>query len=123
VVVGGRRTRVASHAPASMLPHCPVSINSFDFFFEILNIHCRTEFATAEAVQGEVERLRAEMFTMRIKFAKREEYQPAQYKALRKRVAQLLTIQRERSVAEGVSTRDARAAEKRRLVEAGLGQF
>lgn len=89
----------------------------------ISTIPCRTEFATAEAVQGEVERLRAEMFTMRIKFAKREEYQPAQYKALRKRVAQLLTIQRERSVAEGVSTRDARAAEKRRLVEAGLGQF
>jgi hypothetical protein len=63
------------------------------------------------------------MFTMRIKFAKREEYQPAQYKALRKRVAQLLTIQRERGLQEGVTLREARAAEKRMLVEAGLRQF
>jgi ribosomal protein L29 len=84
---------------------------------------CRTEFSTTEAIQSEVDRLRSEMFTMRIKFAKREEYQPAQYKALRKRVAQLLTIQRERTVEEGVSRRDARAAEKRKMVEAGLRQF
>ena len=60
---------------------------------------------------------------MRIKFAKREEYQPAQYKALRKRVAQLLTIKRERSLAEGVTRREARAAERRQKVEAGLRQF
>lgn len=63
------------------------------------------------------------MFTMRIKFAKREEYQPAQYKALRKRVAQLLTIQRERTVAEGVSRREAQAVERRQKQEAGLRQF
>jgi ribosomal protein L29 len=83
----------------------------------------RTEFASPEAIQGEVDRLRKEMFTMRIKFAKREEYQPAQYRALKKRVAQLLTIQRERTVDAGVSLREARAAEKRMMVEAGLRQF
>ena len=87
-------------------------------YFTLKN--CRTEFASAEAIQGEVDRLRAEMFTMRIKFAKREEYQPAQYRALRKRVAQLLTIQRERS---DLTLRETRAAEKRKLVEAGLRQF
>jgi len=74
-------------------------------------------------IQQEVERLRAEMFTMRIKFAKREEYQPAQYKALKKRVAQLLTIQRERTIAEGVSRREAQAVERRQKQEAGLRQF
>lgn len=63
------------------------------------------------------------MFTMRIKFAKREEYQPAQYKALRRRVAQLLTIQRERTLEQGVTKREARALERRTLVEAGLRQF
>eukprot|EP00890_Picochlorum_soloecismus_P001640 jgi/Picsp_1/2477/NSC_00710-R1_50s ribosomal protein l29 len=83
----------------------------------------RSEFATQESIQQEVEKLRAEMFTMRIKFAKREEYQPAQYKALRKRVAQLLTIQRERTVAEGVSRREAQALERRQKQEAGLRQF
>ena len=83
----------------------------------------RTEFASAEAIETEVDRLRGEMFTMRIKFAKREDYKPAQYKAMRKRVAQLMTIRRERELVEGVTKREARAAEKRRLVEAGLSQF
>lgn len=71
----------------------------------------------------EVERLRAELFTMRIKFAKQEEYKPAQYKALRKRVAQLLTIKREREIVSGITKRQSRKLEKQKLVEAGLGQF
>jgi ribosomal protein L29 len=71
----------------------------------------------------EVERLRRELFTMRIKFAKREEYKPAQKAALRQRVAQLLTIKREREIEAGIDRREALATEKRRLVEAGLGKF
>jgi len=63
------------------------------------------------------------MFGLRIKFAKREEYKPSQYSALRKRVAQLLTIKREREIEQGIDKRDSRAAEKQRLVEAGLAQF
>lgn len=83
----------------------------------------RMIFSSTEGIDQEVDRLRSEMFSMRIKFAKREEYKPAQYKALRRRIAQLLTIKRERAVEEGVSRREFRAAEQRRLVEAGLGQF
>lgn len=84
---------------------------------------CRTEFTSPEAIETEVQKLKAEMFTMRIKFAKRESYKPAQYLALRKKIAQLLTIKREREIEQGVNSRESRAAEKRRLVEAGLAQF
>ncbi len=102
--------------------HCTTTISDSDVFAGSSR-KCRAEFTSADAIQGEVDRLRAEMFTMRIKFAKREAYQPAQYRALRKRVAQLLTIQRERTVEQGVTLREARAAEKRMMVEAGLRQF
>lgn len=83
----------------------------------------RSEFTSNEAIDAEVQRLKTEMFTMRIKFAKREAYQPAQYKALRKRIAQLLTVRRERQIEQGIDRRTSRALEKRRMVEAGLGQF
>ena len=84
---------------------------------------CRTEFSTNDAIDAEVQKLKADMFVMRIKFAKREAYRPAQYTATRKRIAQLLTIRRERDIEQGVDRRAAKAAEKRLLVEAGLGQF
>lgn len=87
------------------------------------NTQCRSKFSTPESIDEEVERLRRELFKMRIKFAKREEYKPAQKKALRKQVAQLLTIKREREIESGVDRRTAKNAEKRRLVEAGLGRF
>lgn len=85
--------------------------------------NCRTEFTTNEAVDAEVQQLKKDLFSMRIKFAKREEYNPAAMKATRQRVAQLLTIRRERELANGIDKRDSRAAEKARLVEAGLGKF
>lgn len=83
----------------------------------------RTEFTTDAAIATEVDRLRGEMFGMRIKFAKREDYNPAEYAALKQTVAKLLTIKREREIEQGVDKRDSRAAEKQKLVEAGLGQF
>jgi hypothetical protein len=39
------------------------------------------------------------------------------------KIAQMLTIKRERELAEGVSKRDSRAAAKRAKVDAGFGQF
>lgn len=84
---------------------------------------CRTEFTTAEAIDAEVQKVKAAMFTLRIQYAKREAYQPAQYSALKKRVAQLMSIKREREIVAGVDRRDSKAAEKRRMVEAGLSQF
>jgi ribosomal protein L29 len=83
----------------------------------------RTEFATTEAIDAEVQQLKKTLFSMRIKFAKREDYNPAAMAATRKRVAQLLTIKREREIANGVDKRASRAAERSRLVEAGLGKF
>jgi len=84
---------------------------------------CRAAFDSSEAILEEVQKLKSQMFAQRIKFAKREEYKPAQYADLRTKVAQLLTIKREREIEQGIDKRDARAMEKRRLVEAGLGRF
>jgi large subunit ribosomal protein L29 len=76
-----------------------------------------------EQIDEKVRKLKAELFGMRIKFAKREEYKPAQYQETRKNIARLLTIKREREVAEGVSRRESLRAERRKLVDAGLGNF
>ncbi|PSC74452.1 50S ribosomal [Micractinium conductrix] len=78
---------------------------------------------SAEQIDAAVQDCKREMFSMRIKFAKREEWKPSDYKALKRKVAQLLTIKREAEVAQGVDRRDSKAAENRRLVEAGLGKF
>jgi len=88
-----------------------------------IRLPCRAQFPTAEAILAEVQKLKGEMFSQRIKFAKREEYKPAQYQELRRRVAQLLTIKREREIEQGIDKREARAIEKRRLTEAGLGRL
>lgn len=84
---------------------------------------CRTEFSTNEAIDAEVQKLKNELFSMRIKFAKREEYNAAAMKAARKRVAQLLTIRRQRELEQGIDKRASRLLEKAKLVEAGLGKF
>lgn len=84
---------------------------------------CRTEFASPEAIDAEVNQLKKDLFSMRIKFAKREEYNPAAMVAARRRVAVLLTIKREREIEQGINKRAARIAQREKLVEAGLGKF
>ncbi|PRW60985.1 50S ribosomal chloroplastic [Chlorella sorokiniana] len=76
-----------------------------------------------EDIDEAVQQCKRDMFSMRIKFAKREEWKPSDYKALKRKVAQLLTVRRERELAQGVDRRASKAAENRRLVEAGLGKF
>lgn len=38
-------------------------------------------------------------------------------------MAQLLTVRRERELAQGIDRRASKAAERQKLVEAGLGKF
>lgn len=52
-----------------------------------------------------------------------QEWKPSDYKALKRKVAQLLTVRRERELAQGVDRRASKAAERQKLVEAGLGKF
>jgi ribosomal protein L29 len=85
----------------------------------------RKAYATSDALLAEVQNCKEEMFRWRIKFAKADDWKPAEYRRLKKRVATLLTIKRERELAAGElpDKRAARVAEQRKLVEAGLGQF
>ena len=52
-----------------------------------------------------------------------QEFKPSDFGWHKTKIAQLLTVKRERTLAAGVSKRDARAAEKRDKVAAGFGQF
>eukprot|EP00887_Chlorella_sp_A99_P003365 scaffold26.g3365.t1 len=76
-----------------------------------------------EDIDSKVEELKRDMFAMRIKFAKREDFKKSEYRGLKRQIAQLLTVRREAEIAEGLDARTSRAAERRRLVEAGLGRF
>ncbi|KAL4452772.1 hypothetical protein ABPG75_008434 [Micractinium tetrahymenae] len=78
---------------------------------------------SVEEIDTAVQEAKRDMFSMRIKFAKREEWKPSDYKALKRKVAQLLTVRRERELAQGVDRRASKAAERQKLVEAGLGKF
>ena len=53
----------------------------------------------------------------------KQEFKGSDFGWHKTKIAQMLTVKRERELAEGVSKRDSRAAEKRAKVEAGFGQF
>jgi len=53
----------------------------------------------------------------------RQEFKASDFGWHKTKIAQMLTIKREREIEQGVSKRDSRAAEKRAKVEAGFGQF
>ncbi|EFN51414.1 hypothetical protein CHLNCDRAFT_140968 [Chlorella variabilis] len=122
-----------------------------------------------EEIDSAVQEAKRDMFSMRIKFAKREaspclpcasaccvpapaarrcltpdalpvawesrqrqrlrvvvvvvDWKPSDYKALKRRIAQLLTVRRERELAAGMDRRASKAGERRKLVDAGLGKF
>ena len=52
-----------------------------------------------------------------------QEFKPDVRNSLKRKRAQLLTIKRERELAQGINKRESRAADKRRMSEAGLGKF
>jgi len=52
-----------------------------------------------------------------------QEWKPSDYRALKRKIAQLLTVRREQEIAQGIDRRDSRSAAARKLVEAGLGKF
>ncbi|KAI3432766.1 hypothetical protein D9Q98_004306 [Chlorella vulgaris] len=78
---------------------------------------------SSEDIDAAVLECKRDMFSMRIKFAKREDWKPSDYKQTKRKIAQLLTVKREAEMAKGIERRDSKAAERRLLVDAGLGRF
>ena len=64
------------------------------------------------ALSQEVESAKKALFTHRVSKAMRQEYKPHHAKFLRRKVAQLKTVVREREVAEGVLKRESKKADK-----------
>lgn len=56
-------------------------------------------------------------------FSPKQEFKASDFGWHKTKIAQMLTIKREREIEQGISKRDSRAAEKRAKVEAGFGQF
>ena len=52
-----------------------------------------------------------------------QDWKPDAYKALKRKISQLLTVKRERELAAGVDRRASKSAERAKLIEAGLGRF
>ena len=76
-----------------------------------------------EDIEAKVYELKKELFFLRVKKAKREEFKPSEFSRVKLTVAQLLTVKREREVEQGISKRESRNIQRRKMVEAGLGKF
>ena len=55
---------------------------------------------------------KTEIVKLEMKKASRQEFKPHEIKAQKKRVAQLLTVKREREIEQGISKRESKRAEK-----------
>jgi len=67
-----------------------------------------------DEITAEVESTKRAMFEFRVKKAMRQEYKPHHAKFLRRKVAQLKTVVREREVAEGILKRESRKTDKQK---------
>jgi len=60
----------------------------------------------------QVKESKTELIKLEMKKASRQEFKPHEMKAYKKKVAQLLTVKREREIEQGVSKRESRRKEK-----------
>ncbi|KAK9789961.1 hypothetical protein WJX73_005915 [Symbiochloris irregularis] len=76
-----------------------------------------------EEIDQQVEECKKELFRLRFKIARKEAFKPSDVHWNKKKIAQLLTVKREREVEKGVSRRESRLIQKRKNVALGFGQF
>ncbi|KFM27034.1 50S ribosomal protein L29 [Auxenochlorella protothecoides] len=63
-------------------------------------------------IDAQVDQLKRDLFALRIKFAKQEDWKPSSVKEIKHKVAQLLTVRRENEAKEGMLKRESRKAAK-----------
>ncbi|QDZ21609.1 ribosomal protein L29 [Chloropicon primus] len=63
-------------------------------------------------LDAQVKESKTEIIKLEMKKASRQEFKPHEIKVHKKKVAQLLTVKREREIEQGVSKRESRRAEK-----------
>lgn len=73
-----------------------------------------------EDIDSKVIELKSDLLKLRIKQAAREKFVQAEMPAKRKDIARLLTVKRERELEQGISKRESRNLERRKLVAEGM---
>lgn len=73
-----------------------------------------------EDIDAKVVELKSDLLKLRIKQAAREKFVQAEMPAKRKDIARLLTVKRERELEQGISKRESRNIERRKLVAEGM---
>ena len=73
-----------------------------------------------DAIDAKVTELKSDLLNLRIKQAAREKFAQADMSAKRRDVARLLTVKREREIEQGISKRESRKMEKKKLVAEGM---
>ncbi|KAK9806382.1 hypothetical protein WJX72_012269 [[Myrmecia] bisecta] len=76
-----------------------------------------------EQIVEEVNKAKRELFDLRVKQKTKQEFKPSDFGWHQTKIAQLLTVKREREIEQGITKREARAAEKRTNVQEGFAQF
>lgn len=71
-------------------------------------------------IDAKVTELKSDLLNLRIKQAAREKFAPAEMPQKRKDIARLLTVKREREIEQGISKRESRKLERRKLVAEGM---
>ncbi|KAJ8446649.1 LOW QUALITY PROTEIN: hypothetical protein Cgig2_002811 [Carnegiea gigantea] len=69
---------------------------------------------TTEDVNEEILRLKGELFMLRLQRSAREDFKPSEFGRMRKRIARLLTVKREREIEQGIGKRLSRKLNKER---------
>ncbi|KAL5698886.1 60S ribosomal protein L29 [Ranunculus cassubicifolius] len=68
---------------------------------------------TTEEIQEEIIDLKGELFMLRLQKSAREEFKNSEFSRMRKRVARMLTVRRERELEEGINKRLSRKIDKK----------
>ncbi|KAK1619938.1 hypothetical protein QYE76_025455 [Lolium multiflorum] len=66
-----------------------------------------------EKLEEEVVDLKGELFLLRLKRSARQEFKSSEFGRMRKRVARLLTVRREREIEQGINKRQSRKLDRK----------
>ncbi|XP_027366158.1 50S ribosomal protein L29, chloroplastic [Abrus precatorius] len=68
---------------------------------------------TTEQINEEVVDLKGELFMLRLQKSARNEFKSSEFRRMRKRIARMLTVKREREIEEGINKRLSRKLDKK----------
>lgn len=68
---------------------------------------------TTEQLEEEVVDLKGELFLLRLKRSARQEFKSSEFGRMRKRIARMLTVKREREIEQGINKRLSRKLDRK----------